>query len=134
MEGNAGVEQRLIRTLELLAIVLAAGGTLVDVVAVHQHERERKSLAIGHHLRGDVVLRFGAAPAVADDREFDRVGPGGKRQPTRTTAIARITLNGDAAGLKGSPIARGEREQQQECQPPQPRTHAHVAHTVQADA
>ena len=72
VELDAGVEQQLVRLLELQPVVLRRGGPLVDIVARHQHELEVEALAIRDHLRGHFVLGRPAAAAVADHGELDR--------------------------------------------------------------
>jgi hypothetical protein len=83
VELDAGVEQQLVRFLELQPVVLRRGGPLVNVVARHQHELEVEALAIGRHLRGHFVLGRPAAAAVADHRELDRAVLVGQRERAR---------------------------------------------------
>jgi hypothetical protein len=71
VEFDAGVEQHLVRLLEFQPVVLRRGGPFVNVVARHQYELVVEVLAIGGHLRGNLVLGRPAAAAVADHRELD---------------------------------------------------------------
>ena len=79
VELDTGVEQRLVRPLELLQEVFGPLAA-VHVVAQHDHEIKRKLLVPGVHLAGNVVLRPVAGAVVAHGREFHRTRPIGKRQ------------------------------------------------------
>ncbi len=72
VELDAGVEQQLVRFLELQPVILRGGGPFVDVVARHQDELVVEALPVGDHLRRHLMLGRPAAAAVADHRELDR--------------------------------------------------------------
>ena len=74
----------------------------VDVVAEHQHERERKARAPRHHLIGDLLLPAIAAAGVADDGE-----PNGSF-PERQRDCARCRVKLPDGGGGGSADLRAE--------------------------
>ena len=85
VELHAGVEQRLVRVLELVDEV-ARPLAAVHVVAQHDDGVERELPVPRAHLRGDLVLRLVAGAVVADGDELERVlavGDAGRRRSAR---------------------------------------------------
>jgi hypothetical protein len=82
VEGDAGLEERGVRPLEFIDVVLRLLAS-IHVVAEHDHELERESRAGGRHLLRDIELRPIAGAVVADDGKLDRVGPAGERGTLR---------------------------------------------------
>ena len=113
LEPHAGLAQRAIGFLELAAIVFGRGRPFVDVVADHQHQREREALVVGRHPAGDVVLRLPAAAAVADHRELDRCGSVGQGQPVRRAAPQHRLVDADGALGRGVTGTAGGRKRHQ---------------------
>jgi hypothetical protein len=83
VEGNLGVEQRLIRLLELLDEVLRPFGA-VDVVADHDHELERKQRSRLGQLLADLELRLRAGAGISDHGKAHRVLAGRRCHRNRT--------------------------------------------------
>ncbi len=109
VELDALVEQRLVGLFELGAIVVGRRRSLVDVVAEHQDERERKRFAVADHLRRDLVLRRGAAAAVANHRELHRRARRRERQRPFTLGRRNGLDRGRARCGRGIATAAGSR-------------------------
>ena len=74
LELHAGVEQRLVRDVELAAEGFRPFAA-VDVVADGDDEQGREDRLHVCHLRGQLVLLLAAVAEIAEDEELERVGP-----------------------------------------------------------
>jgi hypothetical protein len=116
LEGDAGIEERLVGHFELGRVVLR-GVTIVDVVAEHQHQVVFERLAPCDHLLRNLVLGPGPATRIADHRPLH--GSRAVRQGER--AAGRLDLGADEdAALPGdvrrefAVAARRDRQGQRE--------------------
>src|SRR5688500_5755434 len=79
VEGDAGIEQWLVGSLETL-LVVGRCVVIVDIVAQHHDELERESNAPGIQLRGGLVLPLVASSGITDHGESDRAWFSGQGQ------------------------------------------------------
>ena len=107
-EFDLGVEQRFVGGFELVDEVLRAL-TTIEVVAVHDDERERKLLMVSGHLLPHFVFRFFAGTVVADHCEAYGVRFEWKRQVLSHWADRGRQPAGDDKGRSKSASKDGSR-------------------------
>jgi hypothetical protein len=101
LELHAGVEQRLVRDLELPAEAFRSFAA-VDVVADGDDEQGWEDRVHFGHLRGQLVLLLAAVAEIAEDEELERVGPVRQVEGGRMPRPAVLCAAARAAGHPAS--------------------------------
>src|SRR6476469_704995 len=91
IELHAGIEQRLVRILELLLEILRPLRS-VEIVADEGHQVEGKLIVGAFHLGSQLVPLLAAGAEVTQDRELQRVILVRHRQRKRSARLRRLRL------------------------------------------